>query len=188
MNENKRTQLKQALEIAQNKLKELKTADPNGNYEELENMIQRMNDMIYHSNPQKITFFIFIKILLAFLSPYLFCTIGVSVLFGFMSFILNPIEPARFISIIPLTSLILFLAFRVYSIISNRFATKNPIFMMLILSGILIVILAFIDTTWIHLCGSFSDSILLAGALVLMGLIVDLYVAQKILMFVGEYL
>ncbi len=189
MNENKRNQLKQSLEEAKNKLKELKSTNPDGNYEELERMIQKMNDLIYLPNSTNTNAFLaLIKVLLAFILSYVVITVFVAVTFGLMYFILNPIEPTQFITIVPITSLILFLSFRIGSLLSNHFAKNHPILALFIFSGMVIWVLALIDNAYIHLCGNFSDSLLLASAQVIIGLILDLYVAQKIILYVGDSL
>lgn len=186
MNEDKRAKMKQSLEETQKKLNELKTLNPNGNYEELEKVIQNLNDLLYRSQSNHLTFARLIKILTIIILPYIFCTGSVVMVLGFMNFILIPIEPKLYITIIPITSLILYLSFRIVNVISNQINGRNAIFFLILFGLVLIFVLACVDQTWIHCCKSFSDSLLLCFAQVLIALFMDLFCTQRLFYFLGD--
>lgn len=186
MNEDKKTKLKQSLEDAQRKLDELKSVNPNGNYEELERLIQKMNAVLYHSQSSKLTFIKLIKIFFILIMPYLFCVCSVVVVFGFMNFILNPIEPILYVTIVPITSLIFYLTFRIINIILNKIEGMNSILFLMCFGAIFVLVLAYIDQTWIHLCKNFSDSLLLCFCQVIMALLMDLFCTQKLFYYLGD--
>ncbi|MDE6407311.1 MAG: hypothetical protein K2K48_04890 [Anaeroplasmataceae bacterium] len=178
MNENKKNQIKHNLELAKKQLAELKSKNPDGNYEDLEFMIEKMDDMLNMNKPQSSVGLLF-KLLLFFVLAYVFCTIAVAVVFGFSHSLLSPIPSMQFITILPLTSLVLFIALRVLNYISNK-AIKQPLFSMLFFGIILIIGLAFLDNMCIHLCSSLDKSLLMATVLLIVTIVVDLLVTQKI--------
>lgn len=186
MNEDKKSKLKQSLEEAKQKLDELKTMNPNGNYDELEKLIQKMNEAVYQPHSNQFNFVKVLKILAVLVIPYIFCSCSVTVVFGFMNFILTPIEPILYATIIPITSLVLYLSFRIMNIILNQTEGKNSIYYLFLLVIALVFILAYVDQTWIHLCDTFSDSLLLCFGQVIIALIMDLFCTQRLFYFLGD--
>lgn len=178
MNEDKKNQLKRNLEYAKQELEELKSKNPNGNYVELELMIEKMNAIINGEQGEssvKLLFKFFVFIVLA----YVVCTLVVAAVFGFSHSLLNPIPPMQYITILPLTSFILFIGLRVLNFISNK-ALQSPIFSMFLFGILFIIGLAFLDNIWFHLCSSFDKSLLMATVLLFVTSLTDLLVTQKI--------
>lgn len=186
MNEDKKSKMKQSLEEAQKKLNELKTLNPNGNYEELEKVVQNLNDLLYRPQTNHFSLVKLMKVLVMIILPYIFCTCSVVMMFGFMNFILIPIEPKVYITLIPITSLILYLAFRIVNVVSNQIDARNAIFFLILFGLVLVFVLASVDQAWIHCCKSFSDSLLLCFAQVIIALFMDLFCTQRLFYFLGD--
>ncbi|MDE5855479.1 MAG: hypothetical protein K2H06_00365, partial [Anaeroplasmataceae bacterium] len=104
---------------------------------------------------------------------------GVAAVFGFSHTLFNPIPSIQFITVLPLTSLVLFIALRVLNYIGNK-SVQQPLFSMLLFGIILIIGLAFLDNLWIHLCSSLDKSLLMATVLFLVTMLVDLLVTQRL--------
>ncbi|MDE5545874.1 MAG: hypothetical protein K2I88_00260 [Anaeroplasmataceae bacterium] len=178
MNEDKKNRIKNNLEFAKKELEELKLKNPDGNYEDLEFLIEKMNDAL-NMTQTKSSISLLFKLILFFILAYVFSTVAVAAVFGFSHSLLSQIPPIQFITIIPLTSLVLFIALRVLNFISNK-ANKQPLFSMVFFGIILIIGLAFLDNMCIHLCSSLDKSLLMATVLLLVTILVDLLVTQKI--------
>lgn len=178
MNDDKKNQMKQSLEYAKQKLEELKLKNPNGNYQELELMIEKMN-AILNGNEEQSSLGLLGKLFIFFILSYILCTFWVAVVFGFAHSLLNPIPSINFISILPLTSFVFFIGNRFLSFISNK-AKQYPIFSMILFGIIFIIGISFLDSICFHLCSSFDKSLLMATSLFIVTSLTDLLITQKI--------
>lgn len=177
MNDEKKNQIRRSLEYAKQELEELKAKNPNGNYSDLELMIERMNSIL-NDNAEESVLKILIKLLLYFILAYVFCTISVAVVFGFSTSLLNDFPTTHFITILPLTSLVYFLGLRVMNFISNK-AIKQPLLSMLIFGVMFVICLAFLDDLCFHICENLDKSFLMATVLFIVTILIDLFVTQK---------
>ncbi|MDE7095823.1 MAG: hypothetical protein K2O23_04970, partial [Anaeroplasmataceae bacterium] len=176
----KKNQIKRNLEYAKQELEELKLRNPNGNYEDLEFMIEKMEVLLKQDESDSESGIgLLFKLLLFFILAYVCCTLCVTAVFGFSHSLLSPIPSIEFITIVPLTSLVLFIALRIINFISNK-ATKRPIFSMVLFGILLIIGLAFLDDMCIHICSSLDKSLVMATVLLITTSIVDLFVTQKL--------
>ncbi|MDE6660578.1 MAG: hypothetical protein K2J93_01990 [Anaeroplasmataceae bacterium] len=180
MNQDKKDQIRQNLEYAKQELEELKSRNPDGNYDELEFMIKKMEDLLdKNDTSSKSGIGLLFKLLLFFILAYVSCTLGVTAVFGFSHSLLSPIPSVQFITIVPLTSLVLFIVLRILNYISNK-ATKQPIFSMILFGILVIVGMAFLDDMCIHLCSSLDKSLVMATVLLITTSLIDLFVTQKL--------
>ncbi|MDE7213401.1 MAG: hypothetical protein K2N42_02355 [Anaeroplasmataceae bacterium] len=180
MNDDKKNQIKHNLEYAKQELEELKSRNPDGNYKDLEFMIEKMEILLEQKDTDsKSGAGLLFKLIFFFILAYACCTLCVAAVFGFSHSLLSPIPSVEFITIVPLTSLVLFIALRILNYISNK-ATKQPIFSMVLFSILLIIGLAFLDDMCLHICSSLDKSLVMATVLLITTTIVDLFVTQKL--------
>ncbi|MDE6656794.1 MAG: hypothetical protein K2J85_07370 [Anaeroplasmataceae bacterium] len=178
MNDGKKNRVKRSLENVKQELSDLKSKNPDGNYDELEQMLDKMNSILDNEYKESATKLL-LKLLLFLILTYLTSTICVVIVFGFARSLLNPIPPLHYITIVPLTSLALFIGLRIMVFISNK-ATINSLFAMFIFCIIYILGLSFLDDLCFHICSSLGNSILMTSALFIIATIVDLFITQKI--------
>ncbi|MDE7106480.1 MAG: hypothetical protein K2O22_04880 [Anaeroplasmataceae bacterium] len=180
MNDGKHNPIKKTLDEARKQLEELKKQNPDGNYEEIESMIQKMDDVLEDSqgySARRILKKFFQMIVLFFV----LCSIAIVIFFGFTNFLLNPaIPPLQYMAIVPITSFILYFVLRVITVVNNKIMTQHPILVLLICNVVGIIVLAILDQFCFQLCSSFENSILLAGGLCIIANVLDIYVMRKI--------
>lgn len=180
MNDGKHNPIKKTIEEAKKQLEELKKQNPDGNYEEIENMISKMEDVFEQSQGYGVRKILkkFLKMIALF---FVLCSIAIVIFFGFTNFLLNPaIPPLHYIAIVPITSFILYFVLRVITVVYNKIMTQHPILVLLICNVVSILGLAMLDQFCFQLCSSFENSILLAGGLCIIANVLDIYVMRKI--------
>lgn len=182
MNDEKKKQVKNSLDYAKKELDELKSKNPDGTYESLEKMIQKLSDVVEDKNEEETSWIILLKLIFIFILSYIFCLIGVTAIFGFMHFLMEPVPPIYFVKIVPILTLILFLGLRIGNVISNR-SVQHPFFSLFLFEIILIAGLAIVDTTWLHLCSSFDKSLVLAFVHVVCATCIDIGITQRIVLY-----
>ncbi|MDE7263336.1 MAG: hypothetical protein K2N64_01565 [Anaeroplasmataceae bacterium] len=181
MKAEKRNQLKQKIENAKEELEKLKAMNPYGNYEDIENFIKNMDYALDESNFRKgYGFVIFLKLFIIVIFSYILCTASVCIVFGFTHSLLNPIASEQFIRIVPLTSFVLFIALRSMNYASNKMTNQHPLFFMGLIYIVVIIVFAFIDNLYFHICISLDKSFLMATLLLITASVVDMIYTRKV--------
>lgn len=176
MSEEKKSRIRRSLEFAKDELETLKAANPDGNYEQLEKMIEKLNDMLEGGNQRKTTFILLLKYSILLVLSYLVCGIGVMLTFGFGRSFLSDIPATHFITILPLVTLVLFLALRITSFVSN----SHSLWTSLICFIAIVILMGLVDGLWLHICKSIDKSFVMVSLLAIVSILGDLYFSKKI--------
>ncbi|MDE6584560.1 MAG: hypothetical protein K2K15_04070 [Anaeroplasmataceae bacterium] len=176
MGEEKKSQIRRSLEFAKEELETLKATNPDGNYEQLEKMIEKLNDILEGVNQKRTTLILLLKYFILLVLSYLVCGVGVMLTFGFGRSFLNDIPATHFITIIPLVTLALFLALRITSFVSN----SHSLWTSLICFIMIVILMGFVDGLWLHICKSMDKSFAMVSLLAIITILGDLYFSKKI--------
>ena len=176
MSEEKKSQIRRSLEFAKNELETLKAANPDGNYEQLEKMIEKLNDILNGVNQRKATLILLLKYIILLVLSYLVCGVGVMLTFGFGRSFLSNIPASHFITIIPLVALVLFLALRITSFVSNSHSLVTS----LLCFVMIVIVMGLIDGIWLHICKSMDKSFLMVSLLAIISFLGDFYFSRQI--------
>lgn len=180
MKKDRKSELKERIEKTEKELERLKVANPDGNYEDVEEFLRNLNRVLEDDDFRYPSRLFIAKIFILFFLSYLLCTITVSIVFGFTHSMLNPIPPMQFLMVVPLTSLVLFLVLRSLNYVSNKMNIQHPLFFIIVSYVIIIIVFAFLDNLYFHICSSLDKSLLMSSLLMIIVTMVDMAYTKKI--------
>lgn len=182
MNENKKTELKKTIELFQKELEEMKQKDPEGDYSKIEKIISHLNDLLNGVQHKGYMLSLFMKLIFFTILIYISYAVCVGVVFGFGYSFINNSNPLRYTWIIPVLAFVIFLFHKLLDILLNKMPIHHPMLNYVLINFLFIFGLAMVDTYYLHVASSLSDSLFLLTAITVLTFFSEIYMTKKVYM------
>lgn len=183
MRDDKKAEILRSLENFQQQLEDLKKENPDGDYEQLERMIDYLNRMLNGEQNQTYFFKYFLKKALFIILCYILYTISTGAVLGFSYPFLSLTNPLRLLYIIPIVSAILFVSHRLIDLLLNTLKRRHLLLHFVFLNLVLILILSFLDAICFKVCSSVIQAFILLFITTIFASIWEFYLTKKLLLF-----
>ncbi len=183
MRDDKKNEILRSLENFQQQLEDLKKENPDGDYEQLERMIDYLNKMLNGEENQ--TYFVkyYLKKIFFIILSYILYTISTGAVLGFSYPFLSVTNPLRLLYIIPIVSAILFVSHRLIDLLLNIIKSRHLLLHFVFLNLVLILILAFLDAICFKVCSSVIQAFVLLFIDTIFVTLWEFYLTKKLLLF-----
>lgn len=179
MQEEKKAEIKRNLESFQQQLEDLKKENPDGDYEQLEKLIETLSNML-EGVDNKPFFIRFILKRIFFLIALFICYIlSVTVMIGFSFPFLTLENPMRLLYIIPIVAGIILISHKVIDAVLNIIKPESIFLGYLAGNLILLFLVAILDSFCFHVCSSMWQAFFSLAGAVIFSYICEYYLTRK---------
>lgn len=179
MNDEKRKEIQKSIDEFQKELQELKEENPTENYEQLENIINRLQKMLSGTNQKGYAFKTFFKMACYWIILFVIYVVCMGAMMGFFFQQIHVNDPMAFAYLIPCSAFVLFICHRLASFVNSLIHSEHLFINFLFSYLVIVLLLALIDYAFIHIGGNFWISLVVLFGATLLSAVGEFYLTRK---------